>query len=57
MDKTIQIIKVFAVEDNGNGFVTSLGEFRNLEDLVIRPADFDKDVVINFESYWIGGDE
>jgi len=57
MDNAIQVIKVFAVEDNGEGFVTLLGEFRDLEDLKIRPADFDKDVIINFESYWIGKED
>ena len=49
----IRIIKVFAVEEEGRGFVTCLGEFRELEDLKIRPADFARDIVIEFEQYEI----
>ena len=53
----IRIIKVFAIEDNGNGFVTQLGEFRSLDDFKIRPADFDKDILIEFEEYFLNEEE
>ena len=57
MDKTNYRVKVFAVEDNGEGLVTSLGEFKTLDELKIRPADFANDILIEFEEYWIGGEE
>ena len=52
-----QIIKVFAVEEDGHGFVTQLGEFNSIEELKIRPQDFKKGVIIEFEEYWIEEDE
>lgn len=57
MDKTFRKIKLFAIEEDGNGFVTQLGEFEKLEDIKIRPADFSKDVIIEMEEYWIGEEE
>jgi hypothetical protein len=56
MDETKRKIKVFAIEEEGNGYVTLLGEFNTLEEIIIRPADFSKDVQIEFEEYWIGQD-
>lgn len=57
MDETIRKIKMFAIDDYGNGYVTLLGEFNNFEDIRINTGSFAKDVVIEFEEYFIGGDE
>lgn len=57
MDKTIRKIKLFAIEEHGQGNVALLGEFNNLEDITIRIADFDKDIVLEFEEYYLGGEE
>ena len=54
MDNAIRKIKVFAISDYGNGFVSLLGEFDNYEDISIQAGDFNKDVVLEFEEYWIG---
>lgn len=58
MDKTIRKIKMFAnrIED-GEEYSDFLGEFNSLEEIKIRPHDFDKDIWIEFEEYFIGGDE
>jgi hypothetical protein len=56
MDETIKKIKMFAIQDYGNGFVSLLGEFDNYEDIKISCGDFEKDVVIEFEEYYLGGD-
>jgi hypothetical protein len=57
MDETIRKIKMFAIDDYGNGYVTLLGEFNNYEEIRINTGSFAKDVVIEFEEYFIGGDE
>ena len=57
MDKTIRKIKMFAVEENGTGHVTLLGEFNSIEEIKIKPTDFDKDIQVEFEEYFIGGEE
>lgn len=54
MDNEIRKIKLFAIDDYGNGYVTLLGEFDNLEDIRIQTGDFAKDVVLEIEEYWIG---
>lgn len=58
MDKTIRKIKLFAnhIED-GEEYSYLLGEFNSLEEIKIRPYDFDKDTWIEFEEYFIGGEE
>lgn len=57
MDKTIQKIKAYAIDDYGNGYVTLLGEFNSIEEISINTGCFAKDVIIELEEYWIGGDE
>jgi len=52
-----QKIKMFALQDLGEGHVTLLGEFNNWEDIKICPRDFDKDVVVEFEVYYLGEEE
>ena len=47
-------IKMFAIEELGKGHVTLLGEFKNWEDIKIVPRDFDKDIVVEFEVYFLG---
>lgn len=56
MDETIRKIKMFAIDDYGNGFVSLLGEFNDYEDIRIHTGDFSKDVVIEFEEYHLGGE-
>lgn len=56
MDNEIRKIKVFAIDDYGNGFVTLLGEFKDYEDIRIQTGAFSKDTVIELEEYWIGED-
>lgn len=55
MDKTIRKIKMFAVD--GDDFVTLLGEFNNYEDIRINTGSFSKNVLIEFEEYYIGGED
>ena len=56
--ETIRKIKMFAnhIED-GEECSELLGEFNSLEEIKIRPRDFDKDVWIELEEYWIGEEE
>lgn len=58
MDETKRKIKMFAnhIED-GEEYSELLGEFNSLEEIKIRPRDFDKDVWVEFEEYFIGGEE
>ena len=46
-------IVVYATTKNGQGYVTSLGEYDSVEEVTIHCGAFDKDVVITFEE----GDE
>lgn len=57
MDKTTKKIKMFAIDDYGNGYVSLLGEFENYEEIRINTGSFSDDVVIEFEEYFIGGEE
>lgn len=58
MDKTLRKIKLFATyEVNGEQFADLLGEFATMDDIKIRPADFAKDVQLEFEEYFIGEEE
>lgn len=40
---------MYATNNNGDGYVSKIGEFLDLEDIEIRVGMFDKDVVITFE--------
>ncbi len=57
MDETIRKIKVYAIDDYGNGYVSLLGEFDNYEDIKINTGSFSKDVVVEFEEYYLGKEE
>lgn len=57
MDKTIRKIKMFAVDKSQDDFVSLLGEFDTLEEIIINPTDYSKDVRIEFEEYWLGGED
>lgn len=41
--------RVYATTNHGEGFVTSLGEYENLEDIKIRCGTFAPDVVVTIE--------
>jgi hypothetical protein len=41
-------IQVWATDRNGNGMVQKLGEYEDIEDVVINCGHFRKDVVITF---------
>lgn len=45
------MIRVFAIEEYGKGFVTQLGDFETLEEVRILPHIFKEGVVIEFEEY------
>lgn len=55
MDKTIRKIKMFAIDKDE--FVSLLGEFNSLEEIIINPADYSKDTRLEFEEYWIGEEQ
>ena len=42
-------IIVYTTTDNGDGFVSKIGEYDTVEEIEIRIGTFDKDVVISFE--------
>lgn len=42
-------IVVYATDKNGSGFVQSLGEYENIEDISIRVGMFSSDIVISLE--------
>jgi hypothetical protein len=44
--------QVWAITDNGDGAVTSLGEYEDVEDIVIHVGAFSKDVVITIEQIY-----
>jgi len=46
--------KLFAIDDYGKGYITTIGYFDTLEEIQIKPSMYAEDVVIEFESY---GDE
>lgn len=43
------MIKIYATNDNGEGYVQEIGVLKELSDIEIRVGMFDKDVVITFE--------
>jgi len=43
-------IIVYATTDNGDGYVTKIGEYEYMEEIQIRIGTFSKDVVITFET-------
>lgn len=57
MDITKRKIKMFAIDTSQDDFVSLLGEFNSIEDITINPADYSKDVRLEFEEYYIGGEE
>lgn len=42
-------IVMYATSEKGEGFVMSIGEYDSIEEVVIYPGVFDKDVQITFE--------
>ena len=48
MKKETKIV-VYATTDNGDGYVTKIGEYDSVEQIQIRIGTFAKDVVISFE--------
>lgn len=48
---------MFAIDTSQDDFVSLLGEFNSLEEIIINPADYSKDVRLEFEEYWLGDDE
>jgi hypothetical protein len=57
MDKTLRKIKMFAIDMSQDDYVSLLGEFNSIEDIIINPSDYSKNTRIEFEEYYIGGDE
>lgn len=42
-------IVMYATSEKGDGFVMRIGEYESIEEVVIYPGVFDKDVQITFE--------
>ena len=57
MDTINRKIKLFAIDTSQDDFVSLLGEFNSLEEIIINPGDFSKDIRLELEEYWIGGEE
>lgn len=49
LNKLMSKIVVYATDKNGSGFVQSLGEYENIEDISIRVGMFSSDIVISLE--------
>lgn len=45
------MIKVWAVDKNGDGYSQVVATFDDLEDIELRVSHFAKDVVLKFEEY------
>jgi len=48
---------MFAIDTSQDDFVSLLGEFNSIEEIIINPADYSRDVRLEFEEYYIGGEE
>lgn len=57
MDDTIRKIKMFAIDTSQDDYVSLLGEFNSIEEIIINPADYSKGIRLEFEEYYIGGEE
>lgn len=56
MDITKRKIKLFAIDTSQDDFVSLLGEFDKMEDIIINPNDYSRDIRLEFEEYWLGGE-
>lgn len=43
-------INLYATQDNGEGYVSSVGTFDDIEEVEIRIGAFARDVVLTFET-------